>query len=229
MCGRFTQHLTWTELVELYRITEPDTPLNLPARYNVAPTQQISVIRPAEDGGRALARMHWGLIPSWAKDIKIGANMINARGETVASKPAFRSAFKRRRCLIPADGFYEWQAQSDGPKQPFYITSVDQRPLTFAGLWECWRDADGEPIESCTIVTVEPNEVMRKLHNRMPVILPRDVHDAWLDVGRVQGAEAQALLTPCTADALALRPVSRRVNNVRNDDADCIVPQPALG
>ena len=121
-------------MVELYRITEPDVLPNLPARYNVAPTQQISAIRPADGGGRALARMRWGLVPSWAKDIKIGAKMFNARAETVASTPAFRSAFKHRRCLIPADGFYEWQAQSGGPKQPFYITSSSEQPFTFAGL-----------------------------------------------------------------------------------------------
>ena len=224
MCGRFTQHLTWTELVELYQLTAPVTPLNLPARYNVAPTQEVSVVRPTDGDGRELARMRWGLVPSWAKDIGIGAKLINARGETVASKPAFRSAFKRRRCLIPADGFYEWQAQASGPKQPFYITSADGVPLTLAGLWESWRDPDGEIIESCTIVTTEPNEMMRPLHNRMPVILAPEAHDEWMDVERIQGADALALIWPHPAAGMTAYPVSSRVGNVRNDDAGCVAP-----
>ena len=218
MCGRYTQLMTWRELVELYRLTDDLPALNLPARYNVAPTQAVPAVR-LEDGGRRLVRLRWGLVPSWAKDLKIGAQMINARAETVAEKPAFRGAFKARRCLFPASGFYEWQKGPAG-KQPFYVTLADG-PMTFAGLWEAWRSPEGETVESCCILTTEANAAIAEIHHRMPVILSPDAFKAWLDPAR-EAAQLQALLRPYPADETQARPVSSRVNSVRNDDAACL-------
>jgi putative SOS response-associated peptidase YedK len=225
MCGRYTQLRSWSELVQLYRITETGPPPNLPPRYNVAPTQVMPVVRTARDGGgRELALLRWGLVPSWAKSIDVGARMINARAETVADKPAFRNAFRRRRCLVVADGFYEWQGRASGPKQPYFITVAGDRPFAFAGLWEVWAPAEGERVETFTIVTTEANAACAPIHNRMPVILDEPAFDLWLDTGRPVDA-ARPLLQPYTGD-LTIVPVGRRVNDVRNDDPACI--QPAL-
>ena len=217
MCGRYTQLLTWQELVELYRLTDVVAP-NLPARYNIAPTQAVPVVR-QETGGRRLAQLRWGLVPAWAKDLKIGAQMINARAETVAEKPAFRAAFRQRRCLVPASGFYEWQKGPAG-KQPYYVTLADG-PMTFAGLWEAWRAPEGETVESFSIVTTEANAAITAIHHRMPVILKPGDFDAWLDPAG-EARQLQALLRPYPAAATRARPVSTRVNSVRNDDAACI-------
>jgi putative SOS response-associated peptidase YedK len=146
--------MSWRELVELYRLTDDQPALNVPARYNVAPTQQVPIVR-LEDGRRRLAMVRWGLVPFWAKDLNVGYKMINARAETVAEKPSFRTAFRKRRCLVPASGFYEWKGPA-GEKQPYYIT-LKGGPMTFAGLWESWRSAEGETIESCTIIVTDAN------------------------------------------------------------------------
>lgn len=229
MCGRFTQLRPWSELVELYRITFDLQPLNIPARYNVAPSQDVPVVRqgPAlgqgKDGGsRELRLMRWGLVPSWAKDIKIGYRTINARAETVHMLPAFRAAFRQRRCLVVADGFYEWRQQPAGAKQPYYITLPERRPFAFAGLWEQWRDAEGRDIESCTIIVTAASEALRPIHDRMPVILEPDAFDLWLDTGRSL-EETRTLFAPYGGE-LAMWPVSRTVNSVRNDVPDCIAP-----
>ena len=167
MCGRYTQMRTWAELLDLYGIAESLSPSNFPARYNIAPTQAVPVVRRQRSSGeRELVTLRWGLVPSWAKNIDIGARMINARAETVADKPSFRAAFKERRCLIVADGFYEWQAQPKGPKQPFFITVADARPFALAGLWEEWWGAGSTLIETCTIVTTEANPALKPIHAR---------------------------------------------------------------
>lgn len=228
MCGRFTQTRTWTELLEIYGITESLSPSNFPARYNIAPTQNVPVVRRQPTSGeRELVNLRWGLVPSWAKEIGIGAKMINARAETVADKPAFRDAFSKRRCLIVADGFYEWQAQPQGPKhpgpkQPYFITTADGRPFAFAGLWEEWWSPESNLVETCTIITTEASPALRPVHQRMPVILTPGSFDAWLD--GVSGAgDTRTLLAPYDGE-LTLRPVGRRVNNVGNDDRECIEP-----
>lgn len=216
MCGRFTNLLSWREIVELYGITNTDFRPNLAPRYNVAPSQDVPIVR----AGRELAVVRWGLIPFWAKDEKIAWRTINARAETVAEKPAFRAAFKARRCLVPASGFYEWQARGKGPKQPWYITGRDGRPLAFAGLWERWRGPDGT-VESCTIIVTQANEFMRRLHDRMPVILDAADFDAWLDP---DAGDGRALLRPCPDEWLEAWPVSTHVNRPQNDDERCIAP-----
>jgi putative SOS response-associated peptidase YedK len=167
--------------------------------------------------------LHWGLIPSWAKDTKLGAKLINARAETVAEKPAFRSAFRQRRCLVLADGFYEWQQQENKKqKQPYYIRFHDGCPFAFAGLWEHWENADGETLESCTLLTTEPNELMRPIHNRMPVILDPKDYDLWLDVEVKKPELLKPLLHPYAAETMMAYPVSKAVNKATNDTIQCI-------
>lgn len=221
MCGRYTQQMSWRELVELYRLTDNVPALNVPARYNVAPTQSVPILR-LEDGHRRLAMVRWGLVPFWAKDIKIGYKMINARAETVHEKPAFRTAFKKRRCLIPADGFYEWQMQPDGSKQPYRITMADGKPFSFAGLWETWKDkASGEMVESCTIIVTRANELVGKIHDRMPVILAPINHDPWL-YAEENLEQLRVLFDPFPASAMTAYPVSKAVGNVKTDEAKLI-------
>ena len=219
MCGRFTNMLTWEELVLLARLaTMPETTFVWQPRYNVAPTQAMPVVRMV-DGKRELALLRWGLIPSWAKDPKIGNSLINARGETVHEKPAFRSAFKARRCLVPADGFYEWRKLPGGGKQPYRITMADGSPFAFAGLWERW-DKGEEPLETFTIITTSANELVAPIHDRMPVILDPADYDAWLE--SPDTAIPIALIQPYPAKRMSAYPVSTRVNSPRNDDAAVI-------
>ncbi len=219
MCGRFTLRTPASQLVEIFQLLrEPQLPL----RYNIAPTQPVATVR-AVDNRRELSQLHWGLIPSWAKDPKMGARMINARAETVSSKPSFRSAFRRRRCLIPADGFYEWK-KTGGAKQPMYIHLRDNGPFAFAGLWERWEAADGSEIESCTIITTEPNELLSSVHNRMPVILSEDDYDPWLDDKLQDPEQLQPLLKTYPGEEMAFTPVSTFVNSPRNDTSACIQP-----
>ncbi len=200
------------------------------ARYNIAPTQAVPVVRqdPKEPVRRA-SLMRWGLVPYWAKDVNIGSRMINARAETAADKPAFREALDRRRCLIPADGFYEWKRNGKS-KQPYCFELADREPFAFAGLWDCWLAPDGASLETCTILTTTPNQLLADIHDRMPTILPRDRYDLWLDPGLQDLAAAAEILKPFNAALMRCYPVSERVNNVANDGPDCsepITPLPA--
>ena len=196
MCGRYTLLMPYSELVRLYRLTEGSHIPNLPPRWNITPTQDVPAIRLDKEGRRRLVMLRWGLIPSWAEDMKIGHKMINARAETVASRAAFRFAFRHRRCLICADGFYEWRKLPDGGRQPYRVILKEGAPFALAGLWERWRNPlTGEKIESATIIVTDANELVAPLHDRMPVIIDPADFDAWLDTSR--GAEtAQALLKP---------------------------------
>ncbi len=218
MCGRFTLRTPMTKVAELFGLDE--TP-DVDARYNVAPTQQVAAVRVRPDTEeRELAILRWGLIPHWADDMSIGNRMINARAETVAGKPAFRQAFKKRRCLVLADGFYEWQ-KTGGKKQPYYIRLKDDQPFGFAGLWERWN-REGEEIQSCTIITTEPNELMKPIHNRMPVIVDRDDYARWLAPDFDDGEALQQILRRYPAELMEAYPVSTLVNNPKNEAAACI-------
>jgi putative SOS response-associated peptidase YedK len=227
MCGRFGLLHTWAEMFESYALIS--APLNLQPRFNIAPTQPVfAVIASNEGGGNTATHFQWGLVPSWAKDPAMGVKMINARAETVADKPAFRAAFRRRRCLIPASGFYEWQTPTvkkglGGPKQPFWIAAADGGLLTFAGLWESWLSPRGDELQTCAIITTDANDALAPIHHRMPVIVAPADFDAWLDVrDETETEAASALLRPAPAEVTTAQPVSTRVNNVRNDDARLI-------
>jgi len=210
LCGRYS--LT-TPLEGVERLFAFDTRPNLAPRYNIAPTQPVPVLRDGPAGRRELVLVRWGLVPSWAKEVSGGAPLINARAETVAEKPSFRNAFKRRRCLIPADGFYEWKAMPNGSKQPYRIAMPGNVVFAFAGIWEHWQTAEGSELESCAIVTVAANPQLHEIHHRMPVILPPDEHDTWLSA---EPGEAAALMRPYGGSLVAY-PVRRAVNNIRND------------
>ncbi|MFA6047014.1 MAG: SOS response-associated peptidase [Phycisphaerales bacterium] len=218
MCGRFTNVLTWGELVKLYRLTADRPALNLPARYNIAPTQDIPIVRLDGAGGRELVMARWGLVPRWAEDIKIGYKLINARAETVDEKPSFKDAFRRRRCLIPATGYFEWKTTATG-KQPYLFAPAEGGAWSFAGLWER-NDRAGQAVESCTIIVGPANDLAREIHDRMPVILDAAEHETWL--GSADPGAIKALLRPYPAVRMRSYPVSTRVGNVRNDDADLI-------
>lgn len=223
MCGRYTLTASGDALVEAFDLSEEPVQ---EARYNIAPTQEVAIVR-STPRGRELARVRWGLVPSWAKDPSIGNRMINARAETVAEKPSFRSAFKRRRCLVAADGFYEWQKQPDGSKQPFHLRLKSGQPFGIAGLWERWRDRgnadeDAPPLETCTLITTRPNELTAQVHDRMPVILRPQDYDLWLDPDVSDRERLEALLVPHAADAMEVFPVSRFVNKPGNDSPRCI-------
>ena len=221
MCGRFTQTASPEVLAQQFALTDP--PLFTP-RYNIAPTQQVATIRLNPDSAkRECVMLRWGLIPSWAKDAKIGNQCINAKAETVAEKPSFRSAFKKRRCLVVATGFYEWQVQGR-TKQPMWIGLGNKHPFAFAGLWEHWKPAEGEPLETCTIITTEPNDLMAPIHNRMPVILSPPGYDQWLDPTFQQAEPLKALLHPYPSEELMAYPVSTLVNNPRHDAPQCLEP-----
>jgi putative SOS response-associated peptidase YedK len=224
MCGRFT--LTDPDADLAVQFNLPEIP-ELAPRYNIAPTQPVAAVRVAASrSGREMVLLRWGLIPFWAKDPSIGARMINARSETVGEKPAFRAAFKRRRCLVVADGFYEWQKQN-GTKQPFYVRLRDARPFAFAGLWESWEGPDANPIESCTLLTTQPNDLLRVVHSRMPVILQPQDYELWLDPEVQEPQRLQPLLRPYSAEEMEAYAVSRYVNSPDNDDPRCIDPLPS--
>ncbi len=223
MCGRFTLASPDESLAELLDL---DAPPALKPRYNIAPTQPVAVLRPPPEGApRAIELLRWGLVPSWSKDETIGNRMINARSETVADKPAFRSAFRRRRCLVLADGFYEWQRR-EGGKQPYHIRLADGGPFAFAGLWEHWQSPDGSDLETCTILTTTPNSLLAEVHNRMPVIVDRDDYALWLDSQVEDAKRLHPLLQPYPADRMVAVPVTRHVNSPRNDDRACLEPMP---
>jgi len=221
MCGRYTLAESPRKLAKRFDVPEtPDLPFD-GQRYNIAPTQQVPIVR-QRDNAREMVLAKWGLIPSWAKDMKIGNQLINARADTVATKPSFRSAFKARRCLIPADGFYEWQKTQDG-KQPVYIRMKDKEPFAFAGLWEQWRPEEGEAVESCTIITTDANELMGPIHNRMPVILAPYDYATWLKMDE-KPEMLTALLKPFPPDQMEAYPISKLVNNPRNQGEKLIEP-----
>jgi putative SOS response-associated peptidase YedK len=227
MCGRFTLTDPDQELAVQFNL--PHIP-DLKPRYNIAPTQPVAAVRVASGAAaagiaREMVLLHWGLIPSWAKEPGIGARMINARAETAAEKPAFRAAFRRRRCLVVADGFYEWQKQNGG-KQPFFIHMRGGGAFAFAGLWEYWLGSDGSEVESCTLLTTLPNELIRPLHNRMPVILSAQDYALWLDPAVQEVARLQPLLRPYPSAEMDAYPVSRLVNSPMNDEPGCVEPLP---
>lgn len=220
MCGRFVSATPPDQIAAYFGAEAPEAVLE--PSYNVAPTDDVYAV--LSDGStRHVDAFHWGLVPRWAKNAKIGSKMINARAETLAEKNAYKSAFRKRRCIIPADGFYEWQKNEADPKnakkQPFYIERPDGEPYALAGLWEVWRgeDKDQEPLRSCTIITTSPNEAMARIHDRMPVILPASAWDTWLDREVDDLDLLGKLLVPAPASIITMHPVSTEVNNVRND------------
>jgi putative SOS response-associated peptidase YedK len=222
MCGRYTLTQPGEAIATLFRLNDPG---DFPPRYNAAPTQALPVARRNREGGLTVRAIRWGLVPFFSREGPGSqARMINARAETVAEKPAFRAAFARRRCLVPADGFFEWAAvPGEKTKQPYWITLGDRAPFAFAGLWERWQDPEREEkLDSFTILVTAANTAMASLHERMPVILARDDHAVWLEGDK---ADAQALLRPCPDDWLAFTPVSRRVNKPSEDDATLLEPQ----
>jgi len=236
VCGRFVSASPPDELARYFG-AEQAVEAALAPSFNVAPTRQVYVV--LESGGvRRLDAFRWGLVPFWAKDAKVGQRMINARAENLADKPAYKRAFRKRRCLVPADGFYEWRRDPSGRKQPMYVHRADGEPMAFAGLWELWRpdrdegdasDGDGEVVRTCTIVTGAANEAVAPVHDRMPVLLPPSAWDAWLDPDNDDVESLGRLLVPASASLLALHPVSTRVNAVRNDDPHLVDPEPDAG
>ncbi|QLE55010.1 SOS response-associated peptidase [Nostoc sp. TCL26-01] len=223
MCGRFTLNQSATALAEVFHLQQV---VDLEAQYNIAPTQMVvTVVHNPESDKRELWQLRWGLIPSWAKEAGIGNKLINARGETVAEKPAFRSAFKRRRCLVVADGFYEWQKQPEQKaRQPFYFQLQDGQPFGFAGLWEKWRSPTDDEITSCTIITTQANELLQPIHDRMPVILAPQDYDLWLNPQEQNPQVLQNLLSPYPASAMIAHPVSTIVNSPKHNSPECIIP-----
>lgn len=220
MCGRFVLAFEAGLLAEFFGLSE--APLVSP-RYNIAPSQDVKGIR-VEEGKRRLVLLHWGLIPSWAVDPKIGFRTLNARAETAHKAPAFRSAFRAKRCLIPASGFFEWDKKGGG-KQPFFIYREDGKPLAFAGLWERWHNKEGKKvIESCTILTTDANETVGRLHNRMPVILESESFNLWLDPEVTSIEKLSPLLHPAREGILTMYPVSTYVNKATNEGKQCIEP-----
>jgi putative SOS response-associated peptidase YedK len=218
MCGRYTLRTPIDSLVEAFEIEE--YPSSITPSYNIAPTQEVAAVV-EEDEKRRLEMLRWGLIPSWAKDPAIGNKMINARAETVSEKPSFRKAFKVRRCLILADGFYEWQ-KTDNGKQPYHIKMQDDSPFAFAGLWEIWQN--GEEVRSCAIITTDANDLMAEIHHRMPVILQPEDYKMWLDSDFDEKDPLTSLLKPYPADAMEAYPVSRRVNKPSNNEPRVVEP-----
>ena len=220
MCGRFILKTPAQDLAETFGATlfPPLAP-----RYNIAPTQPVLIVRASvEAGAREASMVRWGLVPSWSKEIR-SAPLINARSETAATKPSFRSAFRRRRCLIPTDGFYEWRAEGKR-RQPLHIRLRDSRSFAFAGLWESWQAPDGEIVESCVILTTEANELMRTIHDRMPVILDPTDYEPWLDPTAQQSESVQPLLRQFPAERMEAYEVATVVNNARNETPACIDP-----
>ena len=228
MCGRVTLTSSARELAEQFDLEGEIDVSALRPRYNIAPSQDIATVRQGRDGRRALTFERWGLVPRWATDPAIGNRLINARAETVASKPAFREALQSRRCLVPVDGFYEWSG-TGAERRPYVFRRTDGRLFAIAGLYERWLGQGGEVVDSCTLITTEANATLAPFHDRMPVILAPGDYGRWLD-RKLQEADAvQSLLAPCPPDWLSASPVSSRINDVRNDDAACLVAEPVTG
>jgi putative SOS response-associated peptidase YedK len=220
MCGRFVRYSPVQRFADLFHARSG---AEAKPSYNIPPGTRILVAKNAPDGQRELAMLKWGLVPAWSDEPKTEYSTINARAETVAEKPAYRSAFRHRRCLIAADGFYEWHPQPDGHKQPYFIHLADNQPFAFAGIWEHW-ERDGKTLESCSIIVTEANELMRPIHERMPVILPPATYDQWMDPGLEDPAELRPLLVPYPSGLMTMHPVSTVVNSPRNDGRDLIAP-----
>jgi putative SOS response-associated peptidase YedK len=233
MCGRFTLRTPLTVLAQQFLFELGDLPpdVRVVPRYNVAPTQTVLAVRRLEPGGERMpALLHWGLIPSWAKDTNSASSLINARCETLAEKPSFRTALCKRRCLILADGFYEWKKEGK-QKLPYYFQLQEGKPFAFAGLWERWRGPEKSaevPLESCTIVTTTANELCKPFHDRMPVILEPADYDLWLDPSVTECEKLLPILSPLPANEMQTRPVNSRVNNVKNDDEAVLIAEPSL-
>jgi putative SOS response-associated peptidase YedK len=231
VCGRFTSTSTIEDLASCFGADEVRTEA-LPPRWNVAPTDPVVAVatRPGPDRMRVLGRFRWGLVPSWASDPSVGSRMINARAETVATRPAFRAALERRRCLIPADAFYEWAVLDGRSKQPWAVRLASGEPMAFGGLWEVWRDA-ADPganlLRTCAVVTTSANEALAHIHHRMPVVLDRSAWDPWLDPGNDDLDALRALLVPAPAERFEAHPVSTLVNSVRRDGPELLEPLPA--
>ena len=216
MCGRFT--LT-VDIATIARAFQVEPVLQTEPRYNVAPTQQVVTIM--QDETKHLALLRWGLIPSWAKEESIGNKMINARAETLAEKPSFKRLLTSKRCLIVADGFYEWKKEAGG-KTPMYFTLKNKEPFAFAGLWDSWHSPEGEQIRTCTIITTQPNEVVSSVHDRMPAILTPDVREDWLNPGLKDQERLLAFLKAYPVEEMTVRPVSRLINNPKYEGAELI-------
>lgn len=219
MCGRYTLSTPAGRLAEEFQLDA--AAVDIAPSYNVAPTQQVAAVL-EDEGGRRLEMLRWGLVPSWAEDPEIGARMINARSETAPEKPSFRRAFRGRRCLIAADGFYEWKRENGG-KQPYYFRMQDGRPFAFAGLWESWDKGGEGALRTCAILTTRANSVLEGIHDRMPVILPPGAYNAWLDPD-ADREELGELMIPYPGDDLEAYAVSRFVNSPRNNDERCVEP-----
>ncbi len=217
MCGRFALFSTKWVIGEEFEVIELD---ELEPRYNVAPMQDVAAVV-LSDGKRAIETFRWGLVPHWAKDEKLGSRMINARAETLAEKPSFRDAFANRRCLIPADGFYEWR--KSGTRNPVFFSMSDGKPFGLAGLWETWNPPSGGELKTCTIITTSPNDMVKGVHDRMPAIIPRKDRSAWLDPD-TNVNDLQSLLSPFRAGDMESTDVTKLVNDLRNDDEDLIKP-----
>ncbi len=221
MCGRYTLTAPGDAIVEAFELPGP---VETRPRYNITPTQEVAAVRVDGKGGeRTLVNLKWGLVPRWADDPSIGNRMINARSETVAEKPAFRWAFKKQRCLVLADGYYEWKKLADGSKQPYYFRVDGGRPFGFAGLWERWS-REGEEVQSCALLTTSPNDLAAAVHDRMPVILAEKDYDLWLDPSVGEAEKLNSLLVAYSAGAMETWPVSRFVNKPGNDSPRCIEP-----
>ena len=229
MCGRYVAAAPPSEIAKYFAASAP-TETVLEPSYNVAPTNEVYAVVERDDE-RRLEPLRWGLVPLWAKDLAMGSKMINARAEGIAKKNAYRHAFRKQRCIIPADGFYEWKVvEGQKRKQPMFIHRVDGEPLAFAGLWETWRgpERNDEPLYTCTIITTSANETMAPVHNRMPVILPPDKWEEWLDPDMQDIDELEKFLLPAPSSLLTLYPVSTGVNHVRNKGPELIIPQAEL-
>ena len=227
MCGRYAlagpRPGEWSELRVRTRFPALGESVELRQRFNVAPTDQVACVTTSREGEPRGELLRWGLVPHWAKEPSLGAKLINARAETVAEKPAFRDAFSRRRCLIVADGFYEWERRGPKARHPFHITRSDRAPFAFAGLWATWHGPEDRLLRTCTIVTTAANEAVRPLHDRMPVILDSDAEDVWLDPA-TPAPLLHELLASLAPEQTALREVSRAVNDARHDEPDCLDP-----
>lgn len=221
MCGRFVRKSTEEEVAEEFGIEPGDFPFKLEPRYNIAPGQQAAAV--LFDGRRKVEGLQWGLIPSWAKDHKIGYRMINARAETLASKPSFRNPLKKKRCLVVADGFYEWRKEGT-KKTPMFVRLKDGRPFAFAGLYDSWKSPEGKTLKTCTIITTTPNKLLAPIHDRMPVILDRDAYAAWLDPGIEDPGRLLGLLKAYPELEMEACRVGQAVNSPRNDGPECIQP-----